>query len=149
MNALAAAALAAGELICEFGDGYRKSLLAEIAGDAPRAELVLLYEMLNAGSAQVLASNQAGRKPVLVRSGTDSIHFIQPDGASVRVTTLTSCMGAKSRDGQEICTRFAARHAWHFDTAARLDPDASLSRQPSGAATGRCEPWSAEPWRAD
>ena len=27
MNALAAAALAAGELICEFHDGYRRSLL--------------------------------------------------------------------------------------------------------------------------
>ncbi len=141
MNALAAAALAAGELICEFSDGYRKSLLAEIAGDAPRAELVLVYEILSAASAQVLASDQAGRKPVLVRNGTENIHFIQPDGASVRVTTLTSCTRAKIRGGQEICTRFAARYAWHFDTAARLDPDASLTRQPSGAATGACEPW--------
>jgi hypothetical protein len=29
VNGLAAAALAAGELICEFSDGYRKSLLAD------------------------------------------------------------------------------------------------------------------------
>lgn len=141
MNGLAAAALAAGELLCEFSDGYRKSLLAGIAGDPPRTELTLLYEFTNAGSARVLASNKPGRRPVLVREGKEGIHLIQPDGASVRVTSLTSCSRTKVRGGEEICTRFTARHAWHFDTTALLDADASFRRQPSGAAAGRCEPW--------
>ena len=141
MNPLAAAALAAGELICEFSDGYRKSLLAEIAGDAPRGEFVLVYHSLNADSAQVLASRRSGRRPVLIRPGRETLHFIESDGAAVRVTTLTFCMQARMRGDEELCTRFAARHAWHFDARAPLDPDASLERQPSGAASGFCEPW--------
>ena len=141
MNGLAAAALAAGELVCEFDDGYRKGLLAEIAGDPPRTELLLLYDFPQAGAARVLASNKPGRRPVLVREGKEGLHFIEPDGASVRVTSLTACSRTKVRGGEEICTRFAARHAWHFDSTALLDPDASLKRQPSGAAAGRCEPW--------
>jgi hypothetical protein len=141
VNALAAAALASGELVCEFSDGYRKSLLAEIAGDPPRTELLLVYEFPDAASARVLASNKPGRRPVAVRAGSETVHFIQRDGASVRVTTLTACTRTTLRGAQEVCTRFAARHAWHFDTTAQLDADASFSRQPSGAALGACEPW--------
>jgi hypothetical protein len=144
MNALAAAALASGELICEFSDGYRKSLLAALAGDVPRTELVLLYRSLSSDAAQVLVSGRAGGRPVLVREGEQRLHLIEPEGASARVTTLTSCVQAAVRDGEERCTRFAARHAWHFDPGARLHPDAALERQPSGAATGFCQPWKVE-----
>ena len=141
MSGLAAAALAAGELVCEFDDGYRKSLLAGIAGEPPRTELLLIYDFPQAGSARVLASNKPGRRPVLLREGRDGVHFIERDGASVRVTSLTGCSRTQMRGGEEICTRFAARHAWHFDTSALRDADASFKRQPSGAAAGRCEPW--------
>lgn len=141
MNALAAAALAAGELICEFSDGYRKSLLAEIAGDPPRTELVLVYEALRADSAQVLSTRRPGRRDVRVHAAGEHLHLIQHDGAAVRVTTLTACTRTGWRGGEEICTRFEARHAWHFDTSAHLDPERSLARQPRGAATGVCEPW--------
>jgi hypothetical protein len=141
MNALAAAALAAGELICEFGDGYRKSLLAEMTGDAPRTELTLVYGEVTGNSAEVLSSRKPGRRRVLIRTDAEHVHFIEPDGRSVRVTTLTSCARVKMRVDQDVCTRFSARHAWHLDTTAHLDPDASFRRQPSGAATGSCEPW--------
>jgi hypothetical protein len=144
VNALAAAALATGEMVCEFSDGYRKSLLAEIAGEPARTELTLIYEFTQAGSAHVLASNKPGRRRVLIREGKEGIHFIQPDGASVRVTSLTSCSRTKVRGGEEICTRFAARHAWHFDTSVLLNAEASLGRQPSGAAAGACEAWRAD-----
>lgn len=141
MSPLAAAALAAGELVCEFSDGYRRSLLAGVAAGAPRTELLLVYEGLQADSAEMLSSRQPGRRPVLVREGARYVHFIQAEGPSVRVTTLTECTRTKWVNGNDICTRFAARHAWHFDAAARLDPDASFARQPSGAASGVCEPW--------
>jgi hypothetical protein len=144
VNSLAAAALAAGELICEFSDGYRKSLLAEIAGDPPRTELVLVFEALKDDAAQVLSTRQPGRREVEVHRTTEYLHLIQRDGPSVRVTTLTGCTRSRWRGEEEVCTRFAARHAWHFDTAAHLDPDASFRRQPSGAATGSCEPWRVE-----
>lgn len=141
MNLLAASALAAGELICEFHDGYRRSLLADLTGEPPRVELLLIYEAVKADSAQVLSSRTPGRKPVVARAGSETFHLIQPAGPSVRVTTLTGCTRSKWRGDEEHCTRFTARHAWHFDTAAHLDPDRSLKRQPSGASAGICEPW--------
>jgi len=134
MNALAAAALAAGELVCEFSDGYRKSLLAAISGDAPRTELTVLYDL---HSAQVLQNGKAGRRDIAIRDGASALHLIQAEGPTVRVTTLLSC----TRGSGESCTRFDARHAWHFDTSAPLDPDAAFARLPSGAASGSCEPW--------
>jgi hypothetical protein len=127
VNALAAAALAAGELICEFSDGDRKSLLA--------------FEAMRADSAQVLSTRRPGRRTVAVYPTGDHLHFVEPDGASVRVTTLTACTRTRWRGGEQQCTRFDARHAWHFDTSAHVDPDASFRRLPSGSASGSCEPW--------
>ena len=141
MNGLAAAALAAGELVCEFSDGYRRSLLAELAGDASRTELLLVYEALQPQSAQVLSTGKPGRRDVEVRATERYLHLIQSDGPSVRVTTLTGCTRTHWRGDEELCTRFSARHAWHFDAAARLEPDAAFARMPSGSATGVCEPW--------
>ena len=142
MNPLAAAALAAGELICEFNDGYKKSLLADIFGDAPRIELILVYEAIQPQSAEVLSTRKPGRHPVELRSGERNVYLIQTDGPTVRVTTLTGCLRERLRDGE--CTRFDARHAWTFDTSTRFDPDTALARQPTGAATGICEPWKIE-----
>jgi hypothetical protein len=141
MTPLAAAALAAGELICEFSDGYRKSLLADLAGDAPRTELVLVYEALTPGTAEVLSTRKPGRRAVEVRATESYVHLIQSDGPTVRVTTLTGCLREKTQGDEETCTRFSARHAWHFDTSIRFDPDAAYAKQPAGAATGTCEPW--------
>jgi len=127
LNALAAAAVAAGELICHFGD------------------VSLFFQALTDTTAQVLSTRQAGRRDVEAHSTSDYLHLIQPEGQSVRVTTLTGCTRTRWRGDEEVCTRFAARHAWHFDTAAHLDPDESFRRQPSGAASGSCEPWRVEP----
>jgi hypothetical protein len=124
VNPLAAAALAAGELICEFNP-----------------ELVLVYEALRSRSAEVLSTRHAGRRTVQVREGAASLHLIEGLGASVRVTTLTDCLRSQQRGGEEACTRFAAVHAWHFDAGVYADPDAAFARLPSGAAKGSCEPW--------
>ena len=144
MNAIAAAALAAGELICEFDDGYRKSLLARLTGDAPRTEMVLVYEALNAESAEVLSTRRPGRRAVKVRAAGGQLHLIEQDGPSVRVTTLTACTRTRLKADGEVCSKWDARHAWHFDASAAFDPAGAASRQPSGAATGSCEPWKME-----
>jgi hypothetical protein len=144
VNALAAAALAAGELICEFNDGYRKGLIAQMAGETPRVEMVLIYEALREDSAEVLSSRRPGRRAVKVRAAGDELHLIEQDGPSLRVTTLTDCTRTRLRDEGEVCTRFNARHAWHFDSTALVDPQAAAARLPSGAATGTCEPWRVE-----
>jgi hypothetical protein len=142
VNGLAAAVLAAGELVCEFTDGYRHSLIAELAGDAPRADLMLVYEALTPDSAEVLSTRKPGRNPVSVRAGERGVHLIQADGPSVRVTTITGCGRWKMKRGGEHCMRFDARHAWHFNSRASSNPDAVYAHLPSGASTGACEPWS-------
>ncbi len=120
MSALAAAVLAAGELICEFD-----------------TKAVLLYEVRSTAQAAVLDSRRPGRRAVALREEHGQLHLIEDDGPSVRVTTLTECTRTKGFQ----CTRYAAQHAWHFDTRAHQEPWASLHRRPSGAASGACEPW--------
>ncbi len=137
-------ALRVGDLICEFDDGYRRSLLADLVGGARSADLLLVYEAVQPDSAQVLSTRTPGRRAVAVRSTAQSIHFIEHVGASVRVTTLTGCERVKRRKGEPTCVRYAAQHAWHFDLLATADPEGALSRQPSGAAKGRCEPWAVD-----
>jgi hypothetical protein len=112
VNALAAMALAAGELLCEFDSGA-----------------MLLYAMKSADEGAVLQAGRAGRRPVFLRESSGQVHLVQDDGASIRMTTLTSCIQTKG----SACTRFTAAHAWHFDHRAR--------KLPHGAAPGRCEPW--------
>lgn len=134
-------ALAAGDLICEFDHGYRRSLVADLLGDSPSTELLLVYEAVQPESAQVLSTRTPGRRPVLVRATGKAVHFIERVGPSVRVTTLTGCERSKRKKGVQTCVRYAAQHAWHFDALAAADPDRAFERLPSGAAKGRCEPW--------
>lgn len=134
-------ALEAGDLICEFTHGERRSLIADLAGEARSADLLLVYESVRPASAQVLSSGAPGRRPVLVRATGKAVHFIERVGPSVRVTTLTKCERRRWKNGAHACVRFAALHAWHFDALAAADPDRALERLPSGASPGRCEPW--------
>lgn len=120
MSTLAAVLLAAGELICEF-----------------QADAVMLYELHTVAEGAVLDSRRPGRRPISVREEDGQLHFIEGEGPSVRVTTLTAC----TRGDLVRCTRFSAQHAWHFDTRAAHEPAASFRRQPSGALAGNCEPW--------
>lgn len=134
-------ALEAGDLICEFREGFRRNLFADLSSGPPGADLMLVYESVTADSAQVVASGRSGKRPVRVRAIGETVHLIEPDGPSVRVTTLTACKDWKWKNGVETCVRFAARHAWHFDSVSYLGPEITRARVPSGAALGVCEPW--------
>jgi len=137
-------ALAVGDLICEFREGWQRSLIADLVGEPDPVALLLVYEGIAADKAEVLSSRVPGRKPVAVRATARGVHFIERVGPSVRVTTLTGCERQQWKDGVETCVRFRARHAWHFDARALIEPDASFERQPSGAAVGACEPWNVD-----
>jgi hypothetical protein len=133
-------ALKVGDLICEFSHGYRQSLVAELAGEPRASDLLLVYESVQPEAAQVVSTQSPGRRAVVVRTTGSGVHFIERVGPSVRMTTLTGCERTKWKNGAD-CARIAAQHAWHFDARAVADPDYALARLPSGAATGRCEPW--------
>jgi hypothetical protein len=134
-------ALALGDLICEFGEGARRSLLADLANTPRTSDLLLVYEAITPDSAQVLSTSAPGRRSVLVRATDKAVHFIERLGPSVRVTTLVGCEQRRLRNGAQTCVRFAAQHAWHFDERATTNPDLAFAQLPSGAAAGRCEPW--------
>jgi len=134
-------ALVQGDLICEFREGWRRSLVADLLGDPDPVTLLLVYEAVTPAGAEVLSSQTPGRKAVAVRTTDEHVHFIERVGRSVRVTTLTGCERSQWNGGVETCVRFAAQHAWHFDRTALNAPDAALERQPSGASIGACEPW--------
>lgn len=142
MNPLIASVLAAGELICEFQAGYKRSLIADLVRGPPAAEFMLVYESVQPSQARVVSTRTPGKKAVRVHTTDKAVHLVQDVGASVMVTTLTACTRWKYRNGEDVCMRFAAQHGWHFDTVSyHQDPDAALARRPSGAYTGVCEPW--------
>lgn len=163
-------ALKAGDLICEFRDGYRREVLADLKTLRRPADIMLIFESIKmesgpdssgvaqtastttasspaawstapSGTASAFSSRTPGRRPAVVRATPNAVHFIEPVGPSVRVTTLSACEQWKFKRGVEICVRFTARHAWHFDKLVGRIPDTSFARQPSGAASGSCEPW--------
>jgi hypothetical protein len=134
-------ALVVGDLICEFGTGGPRSLLADLVTAPRTSDLLLVYEDVTRGSAQVLSTGAPGRRPVQVRATDQAVHFIERLGPSVRVTTLTGCEQVKPRRGKPTCVRYAARHAWLFDERVLADPDSAFAELPSGAGMGRCEPW--------
>jgi hypothetical protein len=146
-------ALQAGDLICQFRDGYRREQLAGL--EAPRpADIMLIFDSIRteapdkagavAGSASTYSSRAPGRRDATVRATPKTVHFVERIGPSVRVTTLSACEQWKFRKGHERCVRFSAQHAWHFDSVAARDPELALARAPSGASNGSCEPWNVD-----
>jgi hypothetical protein len=98
-------ALAVGDLICEFDHGYRRSLVADLLGEPPSTDLLLVYEAVQPESAQVLSTRTPGRRAVEVRATGKALHFIERVGPSVRVTTLTACERSRRKKGKETCVR--------------------------------------------
>ena len=137
-------ALELRDLVCEFRNPYQRDLVADLLYDPPRANLMLVYEGVTENSASVIASGRVGKRPVLIRTIGDTVHLIESDGPSVRVTTLTECKDTRVKDGVDTCVRFGARHAWHFDVVGTLGPDPSRVRVPSGASAGVCEAWATD-----
>ena len=137
-------ALDARDLICEFRNPFQRDLFADLRSDPPRPNLMLVYEGVTESSAQVIASGRAGKRSVLIRTIGNVVHLIEPDGPSVRVTTLSECTDTRVKDGVDTCVRFSARHAWHFDVAGTLGPDLSRVRVAAGASVGVCEAWRTE-----
>ena len=136
-------ALDAKDLICEFRDPFQRDLFAALTEELPPSKM-LVYESVTENSARVIASGRVGKRPVVIRAIGDTVHLIEPDGPSVRVTTLTECKDTRVKDGVDTCVRFSARHAWHFDVAGTLGPDLARVKVPSGASVGVCEAWNTE-----
>lgn len=137
-------ALAAGDLICEIRHGYRLDVFAALEPIRPRADLLLVFESVQGADSRIVSSQRPGRHDVRVRATPLAVHFLEPVGPSVRQTTLTECLDTKWKGDLEVCVRFAARHAWHFDTGAYADPDAALARLAHSTSRGVCEPWTVD-----
>lgn len=134
-------ALSAGELICEFRAGWKRSVIADLLRDPPAVEQMVVYEAIGPGGAKVVSTRAPGRRAVEVLATGKAVHLVERIGPSVAVTTLTRCERTAWRRGAETCVRYAARHAWHFDLAVLREPDAAFERLPRGTLAGVCEPW--------
>jgi hypothetical protein len=135
-------ALDAGDLICEVRHDLQHGFFADASPHTPAADLLLVYDSVGARAPHVVSSQRPGRHAVEVRVTASAVHLIEPVGPSLRQTALTRCLRSKWRNGYEICVRFAARHAWHFDAGVYGDPDAALARVSNNVSLGVCEPWS-------
>ena len=137
-------ALEAGDLVCEIRHGFRRDVFAALAPGRPVSDLMLVYESVNGAAPRVVSSQRPGRHAIEVRVTARAVHLIEPVGPSLRHTALTRCLQTKWKGGYEVCVRFAARHAWHFDAGAYADPDAALARLSNSASRGVCEPWAVD-----
>ena len=134
-------ALDARDLLCEIRHGIQRELFATIAPYHPRADLMLVYESVDGAAPRVVSTQRPGRHAIAVRVTPRAIHFLEPVGASLRQTSLVECLQTRWKNGYDVCVRFAARHVWHFDTAAYGDPDAALARLQGSVSSGVCEAW--------
>ena len=137
-------ALDAGDLICEIRHGYRLDVLAAREPMHPRADLMLVYEAVRGLRPRVVSSQRPGRHAIAVRVTPQAVHFLEPVGPSVRQTALAECLETRWKGDVERCVRFAALHAWHFDTRAYADPDAALAQLTNSVSRGVCEPWTVD-----
>lgn len=135
----------ARDLVCEF---YNASDWADAAARfalRERSDLLLVIENIreDPDSARVVHTRSPGSRSLRRYSGEAGVHFVEDLQGSVVVTTLLACEGWKSRRGREVCVRYSAAHAWHFDAGVHRDPDAAFRRLGPGLR-GACEPWNSD-----
>jgi hypothetical protein len=133
----------AKELVCDF---YRADSVGETMawlGVPPRADLFMVLEDIRreALSASAITSRKVGARPVKLVEGEAGLHFIEDRASSVVVTTLVACSRWKRKGGRNLCTRYDALNAWHFDRSVYQNPDRAFERLGTSSYRGTCEPW--------
>ena len=94
-------------------------------------------------SARAVQTRSTGAHPLRRYAGETGVHFVEDLQGSVVVTTLLACEDRRRKSGREVCIRYSAASAWHFDSRVHRDPDAAFRRVPSGMR-GVCEPWNTD-----
>lgn len=133
----------AKDLICDFYHTDSVSEYMSLLGAAPRADLFMVMEDIRRelSTARAVIGRGARARPLKIYEGEAGLHFVEDREASVVVTTLVSCSRWKRKGGRNLCTRFDALNAWHFDASVHQDPDRAFHRLGTSSYRGSCEPW--------
>ncbi len=108
--------------------------------DTPR-NLMLFLENVEMQRARMVTSATIGTRPVRVYSGDTGVHFVEDVHASVKVTSILSCMRWNTSSKGRQCVRYEAVNRWHFDNSVHRNADQSYLSVAENSYTGWCEPW--------
>ena len=135
----------ARDLVCEFYNVPDWAGAAARFALRERADMLMVIENIrsNPGSARAVQTRSTGARPLRRYAGETGVHFVEDLRGSVVVTTLLACEDRKRKSGREVCIRYSATSAWHFDSSVHRDPDAAFRRVAAGMH-GVCEPWNVD-----
>jgi hypothetical protein len=108
-----------------------------------RADMLMVIENIRSDpdTARVVHSRATGKRGLRRYVGETGVHFVEDRQGSVVVTTLLACEDWKHKGGREVCARYSAQNAWHFDKGVHLDPDRAFRNLAASSYRGVCEPW--------
>ena len=90
---------------------------------------------------RMVTSATIGTRSLRVYSGDTGVHFVEDVNASVKVTSILSCMRWNTSSKGRQCVRYEAVNRWHFDNSVHRNADQSYLSVAENSYTGWCEPW--------
>jgi len=133
----------ARDLVCDFYNVGDWATAEARFALRDRADMLMVIENIRSDpeTARVIHSRATGKRGLKRYVGETGVHFVEDQHDSVVVTTLLACEDWKQKRGREVCARYSAQNAWHFDRSVHLDPDKAFRNLAAGSYRGVCEPW--------
>jgi hypothetical protein len=136
----------AHDIVCEFYnvDDWATAEARFVMRDRSDLLMVIANIKRDPNSARVVSSGIPGARHLQRYDGDTGVHFVEDREESVVVTTLLACEDWKIKKGREVCARYSAVNAWHFDTSVHQDADKAFRKLSGSSYRGVCEPWNPE-----
>jgi hypothetical protein len=136
----------ARDIVCEFYnvDDWATAEARFVMRDRSDLLMVIANIRRDPDSARVVSSGIPGARHLQRYDGDTGVHFVEDREESVVVTTLLACEDWKTKRGREVCARYSAVNAWHFDTSVHQDADKAFRKLSGSSYRGVCEPWNPE-----
>jgi hypothetical protein len=133
----------ARDLVCEFYNVPDWASAEARFALRDRSDMLMVIENIRGDpeSARAVNSRTVGKRSLRRYSGETGVHFVEDRHDSVVVTTLLACEDWERKRGREICIRYSAQNAWHFDTSVHQDADKAFRKLGASSYRGVCEPW--------
>ena len=133
----------ARDLVCDFYNVNDWATAEARFALRDRSDMLMVIENIrrDPGSARVVNSRTVGKRSLRRYTGETGVHFVEDRQDSVVVTTLLACEDWKHRRGRDVCARYSAVNAWHFDVTVHRDADKAFRNLAASSYRGVCEPW--------
>jgi hypothetical protein len=133
----------ARDIVCEFYnvDDWATAEARFVTRDRSDLLMVIANIRRDPSSARVVSSGIPGARHLQRYDGDAGVHFVEDRAESVVVTTLLACEDWKDKRGRDVCSRYSAVNAWHFDTSVHQDADKAFRKLSGSSYRGVCEPW--------